>query len=264
MVPLINTPEQYLKNAGLVFEGTALESALQKHVINQILKEQDSPEFNKNPFNQSYDFWLARSVRHIEINSAPEKYQSQKLSQLDYLFRHHPATTWRWREDELSLQIQQLLQPYLKFFKHLTRIKIHLQKKSRAVILHRDLSAGQTYYLKNEISTEQGAHFIPYRMYPWVDLKDFDFGRSPQDYCRYSLKVPLSEDVNNYGRQILSGNPQTESSLYYTTHGNFYFLDESQFHAADQVPHLRGLIFIDGILDMDVVRSVELGRLTPT
>ncbi len=260
MVSLNTTTE----NAGLVFKGTALESSLQKYIIDRILQEQKLPDFHRNPFNQSYDFWLARSVRHLDLSSAPEKYKSQKLSQLDYLFRHHPSTTWQWRDDELSLLIKQLLQPYLKFFKHLTRIKIHLQKVSRAVSLHRDLSAGQIYYLKNDLSSEVGVSLLPYRMYPWVDLIDFDLGRSPQDNCRYSLKVPLTEDTQNYGRQILSFNQQTENIFYYTTHGDVYFLDESRFHAADQVPHLRGLIFIDGILDLELVRRVQLSDLMPT
>lgn len=243
----------------LMIPNSEVDFSFQQEIIKDVVKQVNLGPNQRSPFDQSYEFWIARSVRHLNLNSIPEKYRNQKCSQLDYLFRHHPQSEWTWSEDFLSEQIKLLLQPYLNFFLHPTRVKIHLQVKNSDVFMHRDLSAGQKYFLKNELSTELGPKYIKYRMYPWVDLSDFELGRNEDSYCRYSLKIPISENRLNYGLQFIAEPNSSELKKYrYTTNGNVYFLDESEFHGAEHVNHIRGLVFVDGILNPEVLKSANL------
>jgi hypothetical protein len=59
-------------------------------------------------------------------------------------------------------------------------------------------------------------------------------------------------DKFQYGEQTIFDG---QSVSRYSTNGNFYFLNENQFHGSMKVPYVRGLVFIDGIFN---VKQLEL------
>lgn len=227
---------------------TAIEAHVQRELISSVIDGRPTAPTANEDRNSSYPFWSAKAIRYLDLQSVPAKYHAQKFSQVEYLFRHHPMANWIWETDRAAALVREIVEPYTRIFSRMTRIKIHLQKPGQRVIFHRDLSAGRVFKLQNPLSTSLGTEDHTYQMYPWVDLKDFPLTHlKSNESLAYSLKIPLSLDTANYGRQtILDQKP-----YYYSTSGNLYLLNESNFHGAETVPHVRGMVFIDGIIDLE-------------
>jgi hypothetical protein len=221
-----------------------IDKTLQTRLINLVL---NSSARSADPRDLSYGFWMAKSLRHLEIESAPEYYRQFRISQVEYLFRHSPQTTWSWSSCTEAELIRELIAPFAEIFAHMTRVKIHLQKIGERVAPHRDLSAGQVYSLVDRCSTALGPNSLPYQMYPWVRLEDFPYANRANAEIAYSLKIPLSVDLESYGRQSIFD----RGLQLYTTDGDLYLLNENNLHGSEAVPYVRGLVFIDGIINLE-------------
>ncbi len=212
-----------------------------------------------DPRNRSYDIWAALAVRAIDPKSFPAKYLNQRISQVEYLFRHDPRTQWNWREEmPLTPLIKKIVAPYEKLFSFFSRVKIHIQRLNHTVHFHRDLTAGLEYQIINSLTTEWAdTKPIAYQMYPWVDLNDLPPNSHESDPLlrnAFALKIPLSENPENYGLQtIVDGRP-----YYYTTQGNAYLLNENCYHGTQAVPFYRGLIFVDGIINPQALKEMKI------
>lgn len=241
-----------------MFPGTEVPRNIQNEILNYFRSE--SYENNaKDPKNNSYDVWNALSIRAIDPTSFPEKYRQQRISQVEYLFRHDPRTRWNWNNEvPLTPLIQNLVRPYEQLFSFFSRVKVHIQKIGGNVPFHRDLTAGNFYQIPDPCSTALAVSGnIAYQMYPWVDLNDLPSAiqsNDPVDKNAFSLKIPLSEDPLNYGKQTIYDGGE----FYYTTQGNAYLLNENCFHGSEAVSFMRGLVFIDGIINPEGLNQLKV------
>lgn len=242
------------------FSRFVLAEKEQNQIISSILDDRSQGALKA--VDLSYDFWLAKSLRHLDISTVPSYYQNQKVSRVEFLFRHHPTPKWIWAESDLSHLVQAKLREFDKahpgVIQYMTRVKIHLQEPGRRVPFHRDLTAGHTYNLKNELSTDPGPHSLRYKMSDWVRLEDFnlDFNLK-SSHNGFSLKLPLSQRFGFYGKPLMFDQGVCE----YTSNGSYYLLNESQPHAADPVEYYRGLIFVDGIFDVSKLKPGQFDHL---
>jgi hypothetical protein len=254
-----NTSPLAPQDLGLQFTAYRLDKALQRELIAHVLNTDDAARALGQ--NASYPIWTARSVRRLRMSSVPRRYHERKFSQVEYIFRHHPQSEWEWNDDALSIQVRSIVESFVlafPLFVKLTRVKIHLQKPRLDLSLHRDLTVGQYYGLAEPLAVTPGPHRLRYQAYDWVDLADFDL-YTPDEPRRnqFSLKIPLSDDGSGYGRQLC----RTDQIREYTSDGHYYLLNETIDHGASGVAYARGLVFVDGILDLEVLSNANAAAL---
>lgn len=256
-------PDRELKRldpvAGVYFPNSELSSDIQSKILKAVSERQktaiqEKENRSKAPDHSVYDFWDALSIRGLDQDQIPEYGKAQALSGVEFLLRQKPNLKWSWRETEVTEMVQEILAPYLGIFSFISRVKIHIQVPGQRVPFHRDLVLANAYDLQNPFSSLPGTQQLKFRMFPWVPAEETMIeSTSHKDQNYYALKIPLTEKAGDYGRQTIVA----EKPYYYDHGGNAYLLNEKSFHGAEACKHHRGLIFVDGILDLEKLARMK-------
>lgn len=139
--------------------------------------------------------------------------------------RLHPNLIWNWVDTPVTSIISDYLKPLQFIFKKITRVEAILQLPSKPLQVHNDLLIG---------NSQQALH-------------------KKQNF--WGLKVALSEDKLSNGRPILEIN---KTQYSYFTDSNFFLLNESTQHGALPVKFHRGVINIDGEINLSKLNLLNL------
>jgi hypothetical protein len=208
------------------------------------------------PLDGSVPFWTSCRARKVVKDTVPPGLRRMHPQNYEYFLRLVPGIEWEWSDAPIGAMVRELLSPALHLYARLTRIKVFLQMAGEAIPPHRDLAAGNTYDgMLTATSVESGPHRLTYAGDAQVaaawSAPDSDVHRA-QGYL--ALKIPLSERPGEHGRPYVEvGGRRT----YYDPGDGMYFLNECEMlHGADPVPYRRGVIFVDGMLDMARVNAL--------
>ncbi len=168
---------------------------------------------------------------------------SKSLADMDaYDNRLNLELSWEYFSTPLTNLVQELISP-LKSFYSPTRIKIFIQKPKESLREHCDkLEFKNNSLFRDFLKTEQ--------------FHDFFAEPLHQAQKCLTIKIPLSELVGNNG----NGYFRHQGMKYYLKPGNnFYMFNESKLrHGADPCSHFRGVIFLDGAINLTELEKIKL------
>jgi hypothetical protein len=192
-------------------------------------------------------WWL--DARTLDSNSVED---IKKFPQRGFQLRLDPRANWHWEDNTVVPAIRPLIESVEHLFTSLTRIGVFIQKPNRKIIAHRDLIPGNEYkLLRNAHDSELGLYDGTFLGHPDLSVEP-NTRHSDQKYL--NLKIPVSMRVGDAGKPFII-NERGEKE-YLRAHDHFYFLNEYEIlHGCDAVDFGRGVIFIDGMLDM---KALEL------
>ena len=184
-------------------------------------------------------FWKSFTLMSTEKN-IPHNSQPKGLS--DFWQRHHTELDWQWISSDITDLVKNEISKIRHLYLHLNRVKILLQNPGTTVPMHKDPVAGSKY---------GGQVFSPPD--PDIEIKENTYHRDQNYLC---IKIPLTSQPKN------NGEPRLEiggKRYRYEVGRNFFLLNEIEMtHGADPVDFYRGVIFIDGLLNMEAVGATSL------
>lgn len=197
--------------------------------------------------------YLARQPDPKKVNYlVPEESEGR----WSYLIRYEENLGWHWTDPLVESIISRFLMRFQGLYKSITRVNILLQRPGYALVQHRDLRAGEIYPdLKRPEINARGNLQMRYAGEKWFiphaeQLRDGI--HREQKYL--TLKIPLSEKDNSPGAPFIVVG---EKKFHYNSCGQAFFINEVEIlHGGDPVDFNRGVVFIDGILNLDVLGQV--------
>lgn len=199
-------------------------------------------------------FWTSLILRTIDRSSLPEAVRDFDNSKLEFFYRQRPEIRWEWIDNEATAMVRELVKPVERLFTKLTRVKIFLQVPGLRTPMHKDLVAGNFYKVKGPYTYLRGHTFVKHlgdEALNKLDPAPDTAMHRKQGY--FALKIPLTEIAGDYGKQVII----TKKPYFYFHGGNYYFLNEACWHGAEASPFYRGVIFVDGLMDMEAVRAID-------
>lgn len=161
-----------------------------------------------------------------------------------FVHRMMPGIEWDWFPTPVTDLAREVVRRVEPLFTTLTRVTLLLQNTGHAIAMHRDPVHG------NEYGGQQ------YFVSPHVQMPAH---RSHQSNGFISIKAPISTREGNNGCPVVQLDDGSE--WQYDVGRNFFAINEVELlHGARPCRHHRGVMWLDGWLDMDVFRSL---RLTP-
>ncbi len=245
------------------------EPAVQVRLIEAV---RESGELSSGSFdNAGAPYWRWKSLTLPVPESLPsgvraflDRRPAADFDRWSYFSRLDPSLEWRWTEGRASDLVRAILAPVERLFRKLTRVKVDLQIPGQALPAHRDLVPGSHYdTLQSEYSHAWGERRLMYRAQPWLweagPLRNIEH----RDNRYLSMKIPLSEKADDPGQPYVVIGAQRH---YYTSRNRLFFLNEAEmFHGADPADHWRGVVFVNGLWDLDALdgytkRPIEVLR----
>jgi hypothetical protein len=155
--------------------------------------------------------------------------------------------------------VKSLLEPVEHLFTKLTRVAAFVQTPGMRIGAHRDLIPGNSYkHIQSPYSQKFGGYSGVYRGDPNLIVENNT--RHP-DQRYLNLKIPISSDPNNSGEPYIHNG---KDKLYLKSNDCYYFINEYEImHGCDPVNFYRGVIFIDGIINMDVLEQEPKLNFSP-
>jgi len=196
-------------------------------------------------------FWLKYDVRSLEHASIWGTYDEEP-SPPDFFYRLYPDAEWYWEDNEVAELVKPITAEVEHLFIKMTRIKAFVQKPGEPIAAHRDLTPSHEYrHITNPFQAAVGGYSGYFQGHRNLRMPP-NTRHSDQKYL--NLKIPLSADPERGGKPYIV--PTDGVKRYLKAEDHFYFLNEySIFHGCDEVDYYRGVIFIDGILNMDAIRD---------
>lgn len=213
---------------------------------------------------QPAPFWLGQSIRGLDRKSIPDCLKDIDPFKIEVFLRNDERVEWYWIENEVASYAKEVLEPTFKFYKKLTRIKILLQIPGYEVHPHRDITVGNMYdRMDNPFRGIIGKNGLMYYRGPeWLHTiypqKETNL-HAEMEY--FALKVPLDLDNKKCRSYLLSVDDflkpiPDRNYIYYDYQSQPYWLNEVEcLHGVSPGEEWRGVIFMDGILDIDKVRE---------
>jgi hypothetical protein len=154
-------------------------------------------------------------------------FKDGKLQNSSLVNRFNTELEWDWHSFDLVVPIlptvKRILEPVMPLYTVLTRVVILLQIPSQTLPLHND------YYPQWKSQHEANG-------------------------C-YALKFPLTEQMNNPGIPVVELDNEV---MFYDVGNNAFMLNDVDIpHGSLPVDHTRGVLFLDGIMDMDKINSLH-------
>ena len=180
------------------------------------------------------EHWISHTCRGV----------GGKYSPNDIVFRLDHTKEWSWFEDPMSLMVKELLEPFEKAYYHMTRVVLLIQRPGFAIPQHTDWITGQIY--KNE-----EIYIRSNDIKPWFRFRN-TCGANPYAHNKqyfYGGRLALGHQSHSYV-------VEDEQKKYYETGNEFFLLNETRTHGADAVDYWRGVVFIDGILNISFLKSL--------
>jgi hypothetical protein len=177
------------------------------------------------------------------------------LSRWGYHARLALDADWIWTDSAAVPVVRRILEPLLPLYRRLTKVNVILQVPGEPITAHRDLVHGNTYDdLESPHHTNLGPHRLRYEGEPWIEEVAPIRSASHEENLYLCLKIPLSERPDD------AGNPFVElrgKRHHYTSRNQIFFLNEVEMlHGADPAPFWRGVVFVNGILNVDELRRI--------
>ena len=184
------------------------------------------------------DVWYSYSIRGSKSHTDAEIYDN----------RLNPDYPWEYFDTPLTKLIQELIAPLASFYSP-TRIKVFIQKQNLALREHCDkLEYKNNSLFRDFLKTEQ--------------FHDFFTEPAHQAQDCLALKIPVSDVAGDNGKGFI----YHKGRKYHLHPGNsFYMFNESRLrHGADPCPHFRGVIFLDGLINLKELQKIRLGAVQLT
>jgi hypothetical protein len=208
------------------------------------------------PLGKQDPFWLGQRIRGVDMDTVPEELKSLNPAQIEFFLRQRTDVSWNWVDTPITQTVYKLLEPISSLYKTLTRVKIFAQIPTKAILPHRDLVAGAMYNRMHEDTvTRLGTNLLRYNGEEWfkkIYTVPDNFAHAEQGYL--ALKIPL--DFLQPGRSYLC---DFENNRYYYDPSNKpYLLNEYEIlHGVDAGDQWRGVVFLDGILDISKINCMQ-------
>jgi hypothetical protein len=237
--------EVFLKNNLLFSTNFRIEAQDQSFLIDYVRAKgfEFTPEVEMPPF------WIGSEITY-PLHPDLEKVPIHLRPWWRYYSRLNTSVNWGWVDNSASVKIKQILEPIVFYFSRLTRISLVVQIPGQNLPAHRDLVVGSEYAkMCSEELTLSGAKQLKFKGPKWyqqlnmTNLRDLH-----RDQLYLTLKVPISEDIGSCGRPFVIFNGK---KIYYSSDNQFFFINEVDLkHGADAVDFYRGVVFVDGFIDM--------------
>lgn len=179
--------------------------------------------------------WHSYPIRGCKSLNDLEAYDNRLNSELP----------WEYFQNPLKDLVQELVSPLCSFYSP-TRIKIFVQKPNESLREHCDkLEYKNNALFRDFLKTEQ--------------FHDFFVEPFHQAQKCLTIKIPLSEIPGDNGK----GYFLYQGMKYYLKPGNnFYMFNESKLrHGADPCSHFRGVIFLDGVINLVELEKIKLSAV---
>lgn len=205
-------------------------------------------------------FWVGMSLTDVpqeEKAHIPEEHRGRWM----YLVRNRVELGWFWRDIEIAPIVQRALEPMKPYFSAFTRVTIFLQVPNQALPPHRDLLPGNEYRdMESSHLTFSGDKKLRYEGDPWfAEFDRFESNEFHRDQKFFNLKIPLSQNPNSPGKPYVIWQGK---KYHYDSQGRFFFLNEVEIeHGADPVPFYRGVIFVDGTLNLKALENFPISTV---
>lgn len=196
-------------------------------------------------------FWLKYDVRSLDRDSIVGSYATEKAPG-DFFYRLDPRAAWYWEDNGVALLVKPMIAEVGHLFTKVTRIKVFIQKPDMEIASHRDLMPGNNYRsIGGKYKPTVGVFNGTFVGHPNLHVEP---NTRHRDQKYLNLKIPLSADPGNPGKPfIIDKDGQKE---YLVSDDCFYFLNEYEiFHGCDAVNFYRGVIFVDGMLNMEALEA---------
>ncbi len=191
-------------------------------------------------------FWIKHDVRSLVSESVDGTWTEKQPG--DFFYRMDPRAEWFWEDNETAKMLKPTISQVQHLFTKMTRVKVFVQKPDMEIAAHRDLIAGNKYrFIKGPTKPSPGAYSGVYQGHPSLIVED-NTRHSDQKYL--ALKIPVSADPVSGGRAYVIGDGKKK---YLRAADYLYFLNEYEFHGCDPVDFHRGVVFVDGILNMEAL-----------
>lgn len=221
----------------------------------------------------SVKIWQMRSIRELDpvkcfpaarklIEEAYIEKRTKKVEPRDLGFyvKFHPGIGWRWTDCPSTKIIRKHCKPLLSLFTHLSQVDVLLLRAGHSIPIHRDFVPGNVYGgLKNPYTSEPGTKTLKFLGEQWFApfRKYMVAGHAEQDYM--TLRIPLSLSPKDQGRPWLLN--KNFEKRHYSAGGRAFMLNDTVFHGADAVSHPRGVLMLNGVLNMKKVSALKKYRL---
>ena len=191
--------------------------------------------------------WVQISLRTLDRSTMKDTENHIK----DFHYRLDPQTEWYWEDNAVVPVVRSLIENIEHLYTKLTRIRAFIQLPFTSVIPHRDLIPGNDYnHIENAYSPEPGAFCGTFMGHPELFVEP---NTRHRDQKYLNLKIPLTTKVGDSGKAYII---EEGTKKYLVANDRFYFLNEYEiFHGCDPVEFHRGIIFVDGILNMKELKS---------
>ena len=224
-----------------------LEYKIQPQIQNAIIKEVLKSGYTTT----EQPFWVQHDVRSVDHSSLWGSYDDEPAPR-DFYYRLYPQADWHWETNNITPLIMPLAMQVEHLFEKMTRIKVFIQKPGESIAAHRDLVPGNRYeHIGSAFEARLGAYSGVY----WGS-RNLRMGENTRhrDQKYLNLKIPVSERLDDSGKSFIIATNGVKR--YLLADDNFYLLNEYEmFHGCDFVDFYRGVIFIDGLLDMEALEA---------
>lgn len=227
-----------------------IDPDLQLKILRPIISSGEEAPSEKNLMPS---FWISGGMR--DVKSYPEglsKYETQRYS---YLARGAENLDWQWLDVPGVEEVRNLLTRNLdKLLLSINRVSIIIQKPGFAVPAHRDLIVGSTYINMKEVySTFLGDKKLTYQGEEWFHKRiNVNENTYHKDQGYYGLRIPISERPGENGAPFIENS--SGEKMYYDCGNNLFLLNEAELeHGADPVDYYRGVIIVDGKLNISAI-----------
>jgi hypothetical protein len=208
--------------------------------------------------------WLWRGLAEPDPEAVPEAgrawlaAQPPKgpcLSAWGYYARLDPQAKWIWTDSAAVPIVRRILEPVLPLYRLLTKVNVVLQIPGQLLGAHRDLVTGNVYDLESPYTWRLGSTPMRYEGTPWLsNVAPIHSASHRDDNAYLCLKIPISERADDAGNPFFD---LGRRRLYYTSRNRFFFINEVEMlHGAEPATFFRGVVFVNGILNMDEIRRI--------
>ena len=201
-------------------------------------------------------FWIAEGLRKLKDSSTFSVPENEK-GRLSYLLRMRSDLEWEWSDSASARTVRKVLKPIEGALRSITRVSTIVQIPGQSVPPHRDLIVGDVYEnLTEPTSTFTGKKTLQYQGDPWFSSyaknNPNNCLHKKQDY--FGLRIPISEKLKDNGRPFLQ--ELHGSRFHYSTEDRLFLLNEATTnHGADVIDFYRGVVIVDGELDLSKLKS---------
>ena len=199
-------------------------------------------------------FWIGKGLTSVPKDII-DQVDPKNRGLWYYYARLNKDIIWSWNKNQAAEKVQELLAPIKYLFESFTRVSLIVQIPGMSIPAHRDLVVGDTYFnMESEQLTFKGKKKLQFKGPDW--FKDFNNCVDIHKKHLYlNLKIPISENPNSCGNPFIIHDGQKK---YYSSDSSYFFLNEAEIeHGADSCQFYRGVIFVDGFINVDQLHSLK-------